>query len=50
MRDIVQALIAGTLVGIVFALLRQPVPAPPTAAGVAGIVGISVGYWLASIR
>lgn len=42
------ALLAGAVMGFVFALMRLPIPAPPTLAGVLGIVGITVGYFLAS--
>lgn len=34
--------------GFVFAIMRLPIPAPPTLAGVLGIVGITVGYFLAT--
>jgi XapX domain-containing protein len=38
------ALVAGTLTGALFAYLRVPVPAPPTLAGMMGIVGVFLGY------
>jgi len=41
------ALIAGAVMGFLFALMRLPIPAPPTLAGVLGIIGIAVGYYLA---
>lgn len=41
-----QALALGTAIGAVFALARQPVPAPPTLAGIMGIVGLWAGYSL----
>ncbi|CAH0532816.1 hypothetical protein VST7929_00663 [Vibrio stylophorae] len=34
---------AGLLVGILFALLRLPIPAPPMLSGVLGVVGIFCG-------
>lgn len=40
------ALAAGTVCGAVFAALRLPVPAPPSVAGVLGIVGLWLGYTL----
>lgn len=40
------ALAAGALVGAVFGFLRLPVPAPPSVAGILGIVGLAVGYGL----
>lgn len=41
------ALIVGTSAGALFAVLSLPVPAPPTIAGVLGIVGLWLGYTLA---
>jgi len=38
------ALVTGTLTGAVFAYFQVPIPAPPTLAGVLGIVGIYLGY------
>lgn len=46
MKDVLLALLTGLAVGVLFALLRLPVPAPPTLAGVAGIVGIFLGFIL----
>ena len=40
------ALLAGLAVGALFAFLRLPVPAPPSIAGVASVVGLTVGYML----
>lgn len=40
------ALVSGTVVGFLFAKLNLPVPAPPTLAGILGIVGITLGYVL----
>lgn len=34
----------GLGVGLLFGILRLPIPAPPTIAGVLGIVGIFVGF------
>lgn len=45
-RDVVVSLITGSLVGGAFALTSAPVPAPPVVAGVAGILGITLGYSL----
>lgn len=44
MRDIVLATLCGLGVGVGFAFFKLPVPAPPTAAGVAGIAGITIGW------
>ncbi|MFW5918595.1 MAG: XapX domain-containing protein [Halanaeroarchaeum sp.] len=38
------ALLTGTITGAVFAYFQVPIPAPPTLAGLLGIVGIYVGY------
>lgn len=40
------ALVTGGVVGFLFAKFKLPVPAPPTIAGVLGIIGITVGYIL----
>lgn len=45
-RDVAQAAALGITVGAIFALFRQPVPAPSTLAGIAGVVGLFVG-WIA---
>lgn len=44
------ALIAGGVAGFLFGKLKLPVPAPPTIAGILGIVGIALGYWLGRPR
>lgn len=46
MTTIVLALACGFAVGAVFAITALPVPAPATAAGVAGVAGITLGWWL----
>lgn len=38
------ALLTGFLAGAVFAYVGVPIPAPPTIAGVLGIVGIYLGF------
>ncbi len=38
------ALCTGFLAGAAFAAVGAPIPAPPTAAGVLGIVGIYLGF------
>lgn len=42
------AFLAGLGCGVVFSLLRLPIPAPPSVAGLLGIVGVFVGYLLVS--
>ncbi|WP_366923671.1 XapX domain-containing protein [Metallumcola ferriviriculae] len=44
MWQIIFSAVTGMVVGLLFAILRLPVPAPPTVAGVMGIVGIFLGY------
>lgn len=43
-----QAFMVGILVGLTFGFTRMPIPAPPTLAGVLGVVGISMGWMVAS--
>ncbi|CCQ33410.1 XapX domain-containing protein [Halorhabdus tiamatea] len=42
------ATLTGLLTGIVFGFFDVPIPAPPSLAGVMGIVGIFLGYRLMS--
>ncbi len=48
MRDLLLTTFTGFLVGFIFAWLKLPVPAPPTLAGLMGVVGIFIGYLVAS--
>jgi XapX domain-containing protein len=43
MMEVVLSLLTGLAVGALFALLKLPIPAPPTLAGVAGILGLFLG-------
>jgi XapX domain-containing protein len=43
MKEALLALLAGIMVGVVFKVLRLPLPAPPVLAGILGIVGIYIG-------
>jgi XapX domain-containing protein len=38
------ATLTGLAVGVLFSFLKLPLPAPPTLAGVMGIVGMFVGF------
>lgn len=38
--------LAGIICGAVFAAVKLPIPAPPTLAGIAGVVGVFAGYLL----
>jgi len=44
MKEIILSTLTGSACGIVFALLKLPVPAPPVMSGVMGIVGLWIGY------
>lgn len=43
-KEIILSLLTGAFAGILFALVRLPVPAPPAFAGIAGIIGLWAGY------
>jgi len=40
------ALGSGVLAGAIFAFIKLPIPAPPSLAGLLGVVGITVGYMI----
>lgn len=42
--DIVLALLTGLIAGGLFRAVQAPIPAPPNAAGVMGIVGLFLGF------
>ena len=44
MKEILLSIITGFGCGIVFAAFKLPVPAPPIFAGVAGIIGLWIGF------
>ncbi|MGJ9385446.1 XapX domain-containing protein [Salipaludibacillus neizhouensis] len=46
MQDILLAIIAGLIVGFLFAWIKLPIPAPPALPGIMGIVGIYMGFKL----
>ncbi|WP_034681854.1 DUF1427 family protein [Caldalkalibacillus mannanilyticus] len=43
MKELVLSVLAGLIIGIVFKLLRLPLPAPPVLAGVLGVFGVYLG-------
>ena len=43
MTETLLALVAGIFVGIIFSVLKLPLPAPPVISGIAGIIGIYMG-------
>ncbi|WP_226581485.1 XapX domain-containing protein [Halobacillus litoralis] len=52
-KEVILALLTGFIVGILFAAFKLPIPAPPAFAGVAGIVGIYLGFkvmgWIGTV-
>ncbi|MCG8402886.1 MAG: DUF1427 family protein [Firmicutes bacterium] len=44
MREVILATLVGVAIGLLFARLKLPTPAPPTLAGLMGIVGLFLGY------
>lgn len=44
MQEILLSVLTGSVAGVLFAMMKLPVPAPPAFAGVAGIVGLWIGY------
>jgi len=44
MKEILLSTITGFGAGVIFAAFKLPVPAPPVFAGVAGIIGLWLGY------
>jgi XapX domain-containing protein len=43
-KEILFSVLTGFGCGLVFAAFKLPVPAPPVFAGVAGIIGLWLGY------
>lgn len=48
MKEVLLSTLTGFGCGIVFAILKLPVPAPPVFSGVAGIIGLWFGYYIIS--
>lgn len=44
MREVLLSLATGSIVGIIFSFAKLPIPAPQALAGIAGILGIYLGY------
>lgn len=44
MKEIFLSILTGFGCGVIFAAFKLPVPAPPVFAGVAGIIGLWLGY------
>lgn len=47
--NVLLSLLAGVILGTVFALVRLPIPAPITFAGVVGVVGVWGGWQLVEL-
>jgi XapX domain-containing protein len=43
MRDVIMALAAGLVVGMLFKFLKLPLPAPPVFSAVVGVFGVYFG-------
>ena len=43
MRDVILALVAGLIVGMLFKFLKLPIPAPPVFSAVVGVFGVYFG-------
>ena len=48
MKEVLLALIAGLIVGIIFKFMKLPLPAPPVFSAVVGVFGVYFGGVLAS--
>jgi XapX domain-containing protein len=48
MKEVVLALVAGLIVGIIFKFMRLPLPAPPVFSAVVGVFGVYFGGVIAS--
>lgn len=44
MREILLSLSTGAIVGVIFAFAKLPIPAPQAISGIAGIIGIYLGF------
>lgn len=49
MREIILSIIAGLIVGVIFKLLKLPIPAPPVLPAVLGIFGLYLGGKLVEV-
>jgi len=48
MKQLILSLITGGVFGAAFTLLKFPLPAPSSAAGVAGVIGVYLGMVVVS--
>jgi len=49
MKDLILSILTGAICGFIFEKLHLPIPAPGVLAGIAGILGIFIGYKIAGI-
>lgn len=42
-KEALMAMLAGIVIGVVFKLIKLPLPAPPVLAGVLGVAGVYIG-------
>lgn len=49
MREIILSLLTGLILGGIFSVIKLPIPAPQTLAGIMGIIGIFLGYTLVQL-
>lgn len=49
MKELILSFVTGGIVGIAFALLKLPIPAPPVLSGVVGIFGVYCGFKLVGL-
>ena len=43
MKELILSVLAGIIIGVVFKLMKLPLPAPSVLAGVLGIFGVYIG-------
>lgn len=48
-HEIIMSLIAGLIVGVVFTLIKLPIPAPPVFSAICGIIGVWGGMKLVQL-
>jgi len=46
---IIKSILTGATVGLIFGLLKLPIPAPSALAGVLGVAGIYIGFVIAKL-
>ncbi|NLJ99702.1 MAG: XapX domain-containing protein [Clostridia bacterium] len=49
MKTVILSLFTGVFAGFLFSMLKLPIPAPATFAGVMGIVGLFLGFLMGKI-